>query len=303
MSKQVLKKSPAKKSKTSTAKKSVAKKSSPKKKVVKKTMSKKSPLKKSVVKKSLPKKKVVLKKSPPKKKVVKKVAPKKSAIKKASINPIKKAKTSLPIVKKPTSSAPIKKEKVVAKKGGKEKNIVITIGSPRLAGLRPAPGVQIIKEKVVARPKKHIEAQKLTKKELGEIKNRLLEMRAANLSNIRKKLEDAHERLTQPTPDVIDQASDACDEDISLEIAATKDEQLQLINTALEKISAGEYGVCVMCGEIIAPTRLRLLPFVVRCKECRDIYEKTRSRNDINWALVSSSITGDETEVEEVEEE
>lgn len=169
------------------------------------------------------------------------------------------------------------------------------IGSPRLAGLRRAPGVRDDQPAPAPAPapKPKADAQKsFTKKDLQEIKQKLLAMREANLANLRKKLEEDHERSVKLAADPVDQASDACDEDISLEIASTKDEQLQLINTALENIDNGTYGTCIMCGEKIPITRLKVLPFVVRCKDCKAIYEKTRRAHDANWSLVSGGGMG-----------
>jgi len=43
---------------------------------------------------------------------------------------------------------------------------------------------------------------------------------------------------------------------------------LAMIDTALARIGAGEYGVCVDCGAEIDPKRLRVLPFALVCTEC-----------------------------------
>lgn len=180
------------------------------------------------------------------------------------------------------------------------------ISRPTLPGLRLAPGLLArahAPEKpapVTVDPKK----QKFTKKELEEIRKRLLTMRETSIANLRERLEEAQAK-TEVAADVIDQASDACDEDVSMEIVATKDEQLQLINAALEKIDGGTYGVCIMCSGPISPTRLRLLPYVLRCKECRDVFERNRRRHDANWALMNNGLpSGDESEpTEEPSEE
>lgn len=179
----------------------------------------------------------------------------------------------------------------------------LVIGSPRLAGLRHAPGVRIEAPKKAAPAAERAEdVKKLSKKEVSEIKQKLLAMRESNLSNLRKKLEEDQERSAKMAADIIDQASDACDEDISLEIASTKDEQLQLINTALENIENGTYGQCIMCGGPIPASRLRLLPFVVRCRDCKTIYEASRRRHDANWALVNGGGNDDVESEEPVEE-
>lgn len=44
-------------------------------------------------------------------------------------------------------------------------------------------------------------------------------------------------------------------------------ELLQLL-LALDRQQRGEYGFCEQCGEVIAPARLKLLPFALRCQHC-----------------------------------
>jgi len=45
---------------------------------------------------------------------------------------------------------------------------------------------------------------------------------------------------------------------------------------ALERLREGEYGLCVECGEAIAPARLRALPEVITCVRCQDRLERSR---------------------------
>jgi DnaK suppressor protein len=44
--------------------------------------------------------------------------------------------------------------------------------------------------------------------------------------------------------------------------------QLAMIDAALARIEAGEYGVCIDCGTDIDPKRLEVLPFALLCTEC-----------------------------------
>ena len=44
--------------------------------------------------------------------------------------------------------------------------------------------------------------------------------------------------------------------------------QLRRIDGALERLAAGEYGLCVECGEDIPPKRLEIDPTVTRCVDC-----------------------------------
>ncbi len=44
--------------------------------------------------------------------------------------------------------------------------------------------------------------------------------------------------------------------------------QVAMIDAALSRIEAGEYGVCADCGTDIDPKRLAALPFAMLCTEC-----------------------------------
>jgi DnaK suppressor protein len=51
-------------------------------------------------------------------------------------------------------------------------------------------------------------------------------------------------------------------------------ERVNRIAAALERLDAGEYGLCVECGEGIAPARLQVLPEVLTCVRCQDRLER-----------------------------
>lgn len=44
--------------------------------------------------------------------------------------------------------------------------------------------------------------------------------------------------------------------------------EMLAIQTALQRIDAGEYGACVSCGEAISPERLDVLPYTPLCQKC-----------------------------------
>ena len=50
------------------------------------------------------------------------------------------------------------------------------------------------------------------------------------------------------------------------------------LNTALERILAGEYGVCVDCGEAVSFERLVAYPTAKRCIRCQTQHEKDRAK-------------------------
>jgi len=52
-------------------------------------------------------------------------------------------------------------------------------------------------------------------------------------------------------------------------------EELRMIDSALQRISAGTYGNCVDCGQEIPVARLQAEPTAERDVQCQELYEKT----------------------------
>jgi DnaK suppressor protein len=67
-----------------------------------------------------------------------------------------------------------------------------------------------------------------------------------------------------------DQAQATHDEFISLRLNRIDYGQLRLIEAALDRIGAGDYGVCLSCEEPIPAKRLRALPWARYCVECQE---------------------------------
>ena len=44
--------------------------------------------------------------------------------------------------------------------------------------------------------------------------------------------------------------------------------EMRMIRAALDRIARGTYGICVNCGEEIAPARLEAVPHAARCIDC-----------------------------------
>jgi DnaK suppressor protein len=66
--------------------------------------------------------------------------------------------------------------------------------------------------------------------------------------------------------------------DIELALIQMRAETLSRIDEAIARLEAGLYGNCYACGEEIAGSRLRALPFAVRCRDCEELEETERAR-------------------------
>ena len=73
-----------------------------------------------------------------------------------------------------------------------------------------------------------------------------------------------------------DDVIDAADLDVSLLEIAT--ETLRQITRALGRLDRGQYGWCTRCHQRIATSRLRALPFAVRCRACETAREDEARR-------------------------
>ncbi len=62
--------------------------------------------------------------------------------------------------------------------------------------------------------------------------------------------------------------------DGELAIVGMKFAEIAKINEALARLEDGTYGICKECKENITASRLRALPFVVRCMTCEEQFEQ-----------------------------
>jgi DnaK suppressor protein len=68
-------------------------------------------------------------------------------------------------------------------------------------------------------------------------------------------------------------------DELEFALIQMKAETVNRIDTALRRLEEGTYGRCVECGDDIAATRLRALPFAVRCKDCEEVREVAEQRD------------------------
>lgn len=78
--------------------------------------------------------------------------------------------------------------------------------------------------------------------------------------------------------DMNDRASFETDRNIMLIMCERDRLTAADIARALERMEEGEYGVCLECGEDIAPARLRAEPTAVMCVHCASLLEEQRHR-------------------------
>ena len=119
----------------------------------------------------------------------------------------------------------------------------------------------------------------------SDLKRMLDERRREILSEVQGRIRDQREAdAWGKVHEVLDagESSEAdIQEDIEFALIQMKAETLTKINDALTRLDEGSYGYCAACGGEISDTRLRALPFAVRCKDCEEGREMAVEREKV----------------------
>ena len=80
----------------------------------------------------------------------------------------------------------------------------------------------------------------------------------------------SHESLViEASPDELDRIQHIAEGDYALGNLERNAARLRSVRTALDRIAAGTFGVCVVCEEGIDPKRLLAVPGVSSCIDCQ----------------------------------
>jgi len=115
-------------------------------------------------------------------------------------------------------------------------------------------------------------------KQIEALHNRLLNTKQELLAGVAAVNEHSNEEFAGDVPDLNDEASRTYSRQVQLSIGEVDRNQLKLVNEALSKIEKDptSYGVCMDCEEEIPIERLKVAPYVKRCKECKEAWESTK---------------------------
>ena len=178
-------------------------------------------------------------------------------------------------------------KKKVAKKAVKKKPAKKAVKKAKKAVKK----VKKIAKKVIAKAKedtapKKVSAKKIKtpygKKELGEFRELLLNMKEDILARIREISEDTLMKSRKELSGDIsgyslhlaDAASDSYERDFNLGLVTNERRLLFEVDAALKRIEDGTYGVCLVSGKPIRKTRLKVIPYAKYSTQVQSKLEK-----------------------------
>ena len=89
------------------------------------------------------------------------------------------------------------------------------------------------------------------------------------LSELKSRVAKIESELRTPlSSNTEEQATELENQDALASIGNSEIHEIRKTEEALKRISEGTYGVCVQCGEVIDPKRLRALPTAAKCLSC-----------------------------------
>jgi len=95
-------------------------------------------------------------------------------------------------------------------------------------------------------------------------------------ADVRRRVRDGRADRAADVREELESSDVSTSNDVSFALLEMKSETLRRIEHAIVRIGTGEYGECLDCGTAISETRLRALPFAVRCKACEEGREGNR---------------------------
>lgn len=114
----------------------------------------------------------------------------------------------------------------------------------------------------------------MDKRRLKTFRDRLLERREGLVGIVEQAEMSSRERDSEATQDPADMAANAYNKELMVSMSENDRKLLTMIDEALVRIEAGEFGECIRCGEPILDRRLEAIPWARYCIKCQDLFEK-----------------------------
>jgi DnaK suppressor protein len=114
----------------------------------------------------------------------------------------------------------------------------------------------------------------MDKKRLEYYKKKLLARREELTKTIARTQEEGRTADDDPTVDLADKAANSYTKEFLFGMTNTDRTILNMIDAALKRIQADEYGVCANCQEELQQKRLEAVPWAKHCIACQEKMEQ-----------------------------
>ena len=114
----------------------------------------------------------------------------------------------------------------------------------------------------------------MDKKRLEYYKKKLLARREELTKTIARTQEEGRAADDDPTVDLADKAANSYTKEFLFGMTNTDRTVLNMIDAALKRIQADEYGVCANCQEELQQKRLEAVPWAKHCIACQEKMEQ-----------------------------
>ncbi len=114
----------------------------------------------------------------------------------------------------------------------------------------------------------------MDKRKVKVYRDKLMGKREGLVGQVMEAEQYSRERDSEATQDPADMAANAYTKELLFSMSNNDRRFLELIEEALVRIEAGEYGACIHCGESVLEKRLEAVPWARHCLRCQDLQER-----------------------------
>jgi RNA polymerase-binding protein DksA len=114
----------------------------------------------------------------------------------------------------------------------------------------------------------------MNKKDSKKYEKILEEKKKQIITELLRDNEDYSGLSDESMGDLVDQAYKMAEKDLIYGMSLNEKATLQMINAALERIADNSFGSCISCGLEIEPKRLEIMPYAIKCINCKTAEEK-----------------------------
>jgi RNA polymerase-binding transcription factor len=118
----------------------------------------------------------------------------------------------------------------------------------------------------------------MTKTRYEDLKQTLQDRRHEMQRSVEDRIRHARTDAGNEVLDEADSSGADIQADLEFALIQMNSEALRRVDDALVRLEAGEYGCCCDCAGEISESRLRALPFAVRCRNCEQRREQGQDR-------------------------